>query len=135
MSSTFPFSFRGGFHHETLKCQVSQIITFITGCPSKHDYTPSSISIIWHTWVLLFKGGGTFCTHVFLNHFFSCKNDLSPGTTPSPEGMGRRETFRGGRRGLEFSRMPRVIIIIPRERQRGVEFCRSTLNNFLWMPA
>ena len=35
--------------------------------------------------MLLFKGGGTFCTHVFLNHFFSCKNDLSPGTTPSPE--------------------------------------------------
>jgi len=33
--------------------------------------------------------------------------------------MGRRETFWGGRRGLEFSRMPRVITIIPRERDRG----------------
>ena len=50
-------------------------------------------------------------------------------------GMGRRETFWGGRRGLEFSRMPRVIIIIPRERQRGVEFCRSAVNNFSRMAA
>ena len=50
-------------------------------------------------------------------------------------GMGRRETFRGGRRGLEFSRMPRVITIIPRERQRGVEFCRSAVNNFSRMAA
>ena len=30
-------------------------------------------------------GGAPFAPTFFLNHFFSWKNDLSPGTTPSPE--------------------------------------------------
>ena len=52
----FPPHYRGDFHHETLKSEISEKITFITGCSRKHDYTRSLISMYMAHWSFSVEG-------------------------------------------------------------------------------